>query len=484
MAPARDRTRRSTSARTGSAVAATLRTDPGRTGLPERLSVFGVTRLDSDHRQVLDALAVHRDVHLWLAHPSPALWDHLAGGESLDTLPLRARDQSEQRVRHPLLAYLGRDVRELQLGLRAITASITDVHHPAPSVLGPPTTLLSRLQADIAADAEPRPPAERPLLDPDDRSVQVHSCHGPDRQVEVLREVLVGLLADDPTLQPRDIVVMCPDIETFAPLIAAAFGLDTAETEAEHPGHRLRVRLADRALRQVNPLLGLVGRLVQLADSRLEAAAVLDLCGTEPVARKFGFSTEDLDRLATLVTRSGVRWGLDPAHRARFGLNGFGQNTWAAGLDRLLLGVSHGRERPALSRHGAPARRRGRLRCRPGGPVRRVADPAPHRHRRMDRVAIGGRMDRRFRPGYRADDRRARQRYVAADPRSWSAQPDRRGGGRRLRHAVAARGGRAAHRRLPRPGQPGELPHRHPHHVHDAADALGAAPGRLPAGSR
>ena len=133
---------------------------------------------------------------------------------------------------------------------------------------------------------------------------------------------------------------MCPDIETFAPLIAAAFGLDTAETEAEHPGHRLRVRLADRALRQVNPLLGLVGRLVQLADSRLEAAAVLDLCGTEPVARKFGFSTEDLDRLATLVTRSGVRWGLDPAHRARFGLNGFGQNTWAAGLDRLLLGIA------------------------------------------------------------------------------------------------------------------------------------------------
>ena len=170
--------------------------------------------------------------------------------------------------------------------------------------------------------------------------MQVHSCHGPDRQVEVLREVLVGLLADDPTLEPRDIVVMCPDIETFAPLIAAAFGLDTAETEAEHPGHRLRVRLADRSLRQLNPLLGLVGRLVELADSRLEAAAVLDLCGAEPVARKFGFSTEDLDRLAALVARSGVRWGLDAAHRARFGLDGFGQNTWAAGLDRLLLGVA------------------------------------------------------------------------------------------------------------------------------------------------
>ena len=77
----------------------------------------------------------------------------------------------------------------------------------------------------------------------------------------MLREVLVGLLADDPTLEPRDIVVMCPDIETFAPLIAAAFGLDTdRRPSAEHPGHRLRVRLADRSLRQLNPLLALMPR--------------------------------------------------------------------------------------------------------------------------------------------------------------------------------------------------------------------------------
>ena len=58
--------------------------------------------------------------------------------------------------------------------------------------------------------------------------------------------MLVGLLADDATLEPRDMVVMCPDIETFAPLIAASFGLDTPDAQAEHPGHRLRARLTDR----------------------------------------------------------------------------------------------------------------------------------------------------------------------------------------------------------------------------------------------
>ena len=75
----------------------------------------------------------------------------------------------------------------------------------------------------------------------------------------MLREVLVGLMEDDPTLQPRDIIVMCPDVDAYAPLIQAAFGLgaDVAgPAVGAHPAHRLRVRLADRGLAVTNPLLG------------------------------------------------------------------------------------------------------------------------------------------------------------------------------------------------------------------------------------
>jgi len=135
-------------------------------------------------------------------------------------------------------------------------------------------------------------------------------------------------------------LVLCPDIETYAPLIAASFGLDDGDSQAEHPGHRLRVRLADRSLRQLNPLLSTLSRLVSLADSRMEASALLDFCAFGPVARKFGFSTDDLERLRELIIKSGVRWGLDKDHRQRYGMSAFAQNTWAAGLDRLLLGVA------------------------------------------------------------------------------------------------------------------------------------------------
>src|SRR5918997_536990 len=229
---------------------------PEQSDLPDRLSVFGATRLEPDHVTVLAALAGARDVHLWLPAPSPGLWDRVAEQLGRDGRPASRRrvdDRTETLGAHRLLAYLGRDARELQLTLATAGADLVDEHLGPPD--GSPDHLLGWLQADIAADRAPRPPAGRPVLDPADRSIVLHAAHGPDRQVEVLREVLVGLLADDPTLEPRDIVVMCPDIETFAPLIAAAFGLDTAEAEAEHPGHRLRVRLADRSLRQLNPLL-------------------------------------------------------------------------------------------------------------------------------------------------------------------------------------------------------------------------------------
>ena len=320
----------------------TLRERPEAIELPARLSVFGATRLELDHVAVLAALAISRDVHLWLPAPSPALWQKVADHLERNGPPASRRrtdDHTEGLGGHRLLAYLGRDARELQLTLAATEADLVDEHLPGPDRPAP-RTLLGRLQADIAADREPQPEAARPVLDPADRSVVLHAAHGPDRQVEVLREVLVGLLADDPTLEPRDIVVMCPDIETFAPLIAAAFGLDTADTEAEHPGHRLRVRLADRSLRQLNPLLAVVSRVVRLADGRVPASAILDLCATSPVARKFSFTADEQDRLQDLVARAGVRWGLDAERRGRFGLADFGQNTWAAGLDRLLLGVA------------------------------------------------------------------------------------------------------------------------------------------------
>ncbi|HEV2786897.1 MAG TPA: exodeoxyribonuclease V subunit gamma [Solirubrobacteraceae bacterium] len=200
------------------------------------------------------------------------------------------------------------------------------------------------MQAGVRAD---RTPHERPLLDDHDRSLQVHACHGRARQVEVLRDAILHLLEEDPTLEPRDVIVMCPDIETFAPLIQATFGAGEVhgaeELEALPADVRpadLRVRLADRSLRQTNPVLGVVAQLIDLVGQRLTASQVLDLADRDPVRRRFRLDDDDLTRLHDWVAESGIRWGLDAAHRAPFKLDALPAGTWRAGLDRILTGVA------------------------------------------------------------------------------------------------------------------------------------------------
>jgi exodeoxyribonuclease V gamma subunit len=327
---------------------ARLREAPGVVEMPARMSIFGLTRLPAGDLEVLRALAPARDVHLFLLHPSPELWTKLAtrGG----TVVKRRDDPTATLPANRLLASWGQDAREMQLVLAG--AEHEDHHHPVAHATG---TLLARIQHDVRADrpppGAPLPGDEdaRPTLHPDDRSVQVHACHGRARQVEVLRDAVLHLLDEDPGLEPRDVIVMCPDIETFAPLIQATFGageisaddddeLDALPADVRPPD--LRVRLADRSLRQTNPVLGVIARLLDLAAERLTASQVLDLADREPVRRRFGLDDDDLARIEEWVAASGIRWGLDAAHRAPFKLDSLSAGTWRAGVDRVLVGVT------------------------------------------------------------------------------------------------------------------------------------------------
>ncbi len=303
----------------------------GPTELPARLSLFGHTRLARTDVELLDALSAHHDLHLWFPHPSDELWRELAG---VHGVARRCNDRSRCAAHHPLLQTLGRDLRELQRTLPANRA--TDEYLGFNDAATTSSTLLSWLQSDIAANVV-RPTGRR--LADGDRSVQVHSCHGPARQIDVLREVLLGLLEDDPTLEPRDIVVMCPDIETYAPLIIAGFGLGELAAES-HPAHRLRVRLADRSPMQTNPLLGVAEELLSIAGGRAAATEVLNLAHAPAVRARFGFTDDNLDAITAWVRESGIRWGFDKEQRAPYGLDHILHNTWRFGLDRILTGVA------------------------------------------------------------------------------------------------------------------------------------------------
>jgi exodeoxyribonuclease V gamma subunit len=319
---------------------ARIATDPDLLDLPERLALFGLTRLPAAYVEVLRAIAAHRDVHLFLLHPSPTLWERVAAEPLPDVPPRRADDNTRALVRNPLLASWGRDAREMQITLAR--GADREVAH---RVSAEPDTLLGRLQADIRSDVAP--PGQpftghdaRMTLRDDDRSLQVHACHGRARQVEVVRDAVLHLLAGDPTLEPRDVLVMCPDVEDFAPLVHATFaGVDDDQDAADRPPD-LRVRLADRSIRQTNALLGTVAALLDLVPSRVAVSQVLDLLGRPPVRRRFGLDDDDLSTIGDWIRESGVRWGLDARGREPFLLGDLHANTWRFGLDRILTGVA------------------------------------------------------------------------------------------------------------------------------------------------
>ena len=159
---------------------------------------------------------------------------------------------------------------------------------------------------------------------------------------------------------------MCPDIEAFAPLIQATFGAGEVAEDEDDPAlpddlrpPDLRVRLADRSLRQTNPVLGVVARLIELAEERLTASQVLDLADREPVRRRFGLDDDDLARLEEWVRASGIRWGLDAEHRAPFKLAGAELRHLARRPRPAAARRRDDRGRAAPVRGDAPARRRG-----------------------------------------------------------------------------------------------------------------------------
>lgn len=164
-------------------------------------------------------------------------------------------------------------------------------------------------------------------------AVTVHDSHGPARQVEVLRDELTRAFAADPTLEPRDAVIICPRPARYAQLLDAAF---SESDEAAHPGRTLRLQHV--SAQPANPVITLLSTLLRLGELRASATGLVDLMLSGPIAHRWRL--RDRQQIIELVGGAGVRWGMDATHRAAFNLEGLAQNTWMRGLDRLLIGLA------------------------------------------------------------------------------------------------------------------------------------------------
>ncbi len=308
-----------------------LRRSGGAAWKGPALRIVGATGLSAGERADLEALGNRGDVRWYRAVAAPGRW-------------------SEDGDEHPLLRGLARVERAERGWTRGRWAADAA---PSPGPTGP--KLLARLQASVRADA----PFEGV---PVDDSLSFHRTFGPLRQVEVLRDTLLRWFAEDATLEPRDVAVLTPNLEAYAPLVAAVFARrgraagDDEDLEGDDPlaladadapsgsaraslAPAIPVRIGDLGLSQTNPVADVLLRVLELTQERVTAPLLLALLSAGPLRQRFGLGDDDVDDLRALVVDSNLRWGLDEADRDAAGQPALHQNTVDFGLERLALGV-------------------------------------------------------------------------------------------------------------------------------------------------
>ncbi|PRD65072.1 exodeoxyribonuclease V subunit gamma [Malikia granosa] len=333
--------------------------DPAFT--PERVArrivVFGMSHIPGPMLETLAGLARHSQVMLAVPNPCRFHWGDIMEGREL----LRARRRRHPLRRgvelaelpledlhlhaHPLLAAWGRQGRDFIRQLDDFDDSVaTSQRFPSLRIdlfdeqeESAATPLLARVQQRIR-DLEPLDPQRKgPPLAADDRSILFHLAHSPVRELEVLHDQLLGLLAG-PELNPRDIVVMVPDVQQMAPAIRAVFGQYPRQDRRHIP-----FDIADLSAKASSPVVGAVEWLLKLPGQRCGLSELVDLLEVPAIARRFGIEAEQLPLLAQWMGGAGIRWGLHAGQREQLDLAACGeQNSAWFGLQRMLLGYATG----------------------------------------------------------------------------------------------------------------------------------------------
>lgn len=330
-------------------------------GLPDRVFICGISALPPVYLQALQALGKHIDIHLLFTNPCRQYWGDIQDYAFLAKLQSRRRRHfqqqresalfrdpdnaaslfdaaGEQQLSNPLLASwgkLGRDNLFLlaQMESREIDAFVevapdSLLHTMQHDLLELEDNAVIGLTADELANS-----AQKRRLEPDDRSISLHVCHSPQREVEVLQDRLLAMMADDPDLSPRDIIVMVADIDACTPFIQAVFG-------NAPPDRYLPFAISDRRASQAHPALQAFLSLLSLPDSRFASEEVLALLEVPALAARFNIDETGLRRLRQWVGESGIRWGLDDDNVRELALPATGQHTWRFGITRMLLGYA------------------------------------------------------------------------------------------------------------------------------------------------
>ncbi|MCP4665372.1 MAG: exodeoxyribonuclease V subunit gamma [Deltaproteobacteria bacterium] len=305
-------------------------------GLPRRISVFGISALPRFHMEIFSGLSRYARVNLFLMNPCREYWGDILSERELIKRAKRqpGGDLSMEELHlekgNSLLGSmgaLGRDFFDL----------VNEFDCEERPVFEDPETgtLLSSLQSDILnlRDA-PQQPDQKARVHAHDRSIHIHSCHSPMREMEILYDQLLRMFEEDPNLRPGDILVMTPDIESHAPYIQAVFDLPA------HDPRRIPFSIADQSIRKESDIADAFLAILDLVGGPFGASQVMAVLESTAVRRRFDLDETDLDLARKWVIHTRIRRGIDGQSPGPPDRPSFPENTWRSGLERVLLGYA------------------------------------------------------------------------------------------------------------------------------------------------
>ncbi|MBD3610493.1 MAG: exodeoxyribonuclease V subunit gamma, partial [Gammaproteobacteria bacterium] len=295
--------------------------------LPHRFSFFGIATLPPAYVQLLQCLAEQTEVNLFILNPCQYFWGDISDEKRIahKRRKLILNQQGEEdyyEIGNRLLASMGKQGQEFINMLLDLDGMEQD-YYIAPET----NSILTQLQYDILEMDE-----TVQKLDEVDNSISIHSCQSPMREVQVLQDQLLDLFNTDDDLGPEDVIIMTPDVETYAPYIEAVFG--AADGKRVIPW-----TISDRTPHGQHPVVRAFQSLLDVCTGRFAVNDVLSLLEVPAVHQRFDLHTDDIQRLRTWLKESGIRWGLNSNSRKELEIS-YDSHTWQFGLRRLLLGYA------------------------------------------------------------------------------------------------------------------------------------------------
>ncbi len=316
---------------------------------PARVSIFGISNLAPMYMDVFASVARHLEVNLFLMSPCREFWFDIVSEKEAAKIQKKigrkkingkalSSDELHLDTGHPLLASMGKQGAHFFQKVFDLFEQIPEnLPHAEETRFEDPDRggLLSCLQSDIL-NLRDRGSGEweKKTITINDNSIQVHACHSPMREIEVLYDHLLDFFETNPDLEPGDILVMTPDISKYAPYIFSVF-------EGRREGEKkIPYSVADRSARREGQVVEVFLEILGLYGSRFGQTQILDVLESPAVRKRFGLQEQDLEPIRRWVESTRIRWGVDGKDRGRMGVPEFEENTWKAGLERLLLGYA------------------------------------------------------------------------------------------------------------------------------------------------